>query len=60
MARLQSEVLLRVASAFEALVKETEFAKEAGQSKPLQMPFSVLFNAYFVTEAELVRLGLQR
>jgi hypothetical protein len=49
-----------VASAFEALVKETDFEKEAAQFKSLQVPFSVLFNAYFVTEAELVRLGLQR
>ena len=49
-----------VANAFETLVKETDFEKEAAQFKSLQVPFSVLFNAYFVTEAELVRLGLQR
>jgi ABC-type transport system substrate-binding protein len=49
-----------VAKAFEALAKETDFEKEAAQFKSLQGPFSILFNAYFVTEAELVRLGLQR
>jgi len=49
-----------VAYAFESLVKETDFEKEAAQFKSLQVPFSVLFNAYFVTEAELARLGLQR
>ena len=49
-----------VANAFETLVGATDFEKEAAQFKSLQVPFSVLFNAYFVTEAELVRLGLQR
>ena len=51
---------LEVAKVFETLIKETDFEKEAAQFKALQVPFSILFNAYFVTEAELVRLGLQR
>jgi hypothetical protein len=49
-----------VANAFEALVEKTDFEKEAAQFKSLQLPFSVLFNAYFVTEAEHNRLGLQK
>lgn len=49
-----------VGKAFKALVEETDFGKEAAQFKSLQTPFSILFNAYFVTEAELVRPGLQR
>jgi hypothetical protein len=48
-----------VARAFEARVKEADFEKEAAQFKSIQKPFSILFNAYFMTEAELVRLGLQ-
>lgn len=51
---------LEVAKAFETLVNTTDFEKEATQFKSLHGPFSILFNAYFVTEAEFVRLGLQR
>jgi hypothetical protein len=50
---------LEVAEGFTALVKKTDFEKEAAQFKSLQSPFGVLFNAYFVTEAELASLGLK-
>lgn len=49
-----------VAAAFDALVKNTAFEKEAAQFESLQSPFSILFNAYFVTEAELAALCLQK
>jgi hypothetical protein len=51
---------LEVAEAFDALVRKTDFEKEVAQFKSLRLPFSILFNAYFVTEFEFVTLSLQK
>jgi hypothetical protein len=48
------------AEAFDALVRKTDFEKEVAQFKSMRPPFRILFNAYFVTESELVTLSLQK
>ena len=55
----KSRSCLEVAEAFDALMRTTNFEREAAQFKSLEAPYSILFNAYFVTESELVELGLQ-
>jgi hypothetical protein len=40
-------------------MRTTNFEREAAQFESLEAPYRILFNAYFVTESELVELGLQ-
>jgi hypothetical protein len=47
-----------VLDAFKALVEKTDFDKEMRNFKTLEKPCRLLFNAYFVTEAQFYSLGL--
>jgi len=44
--------------AFKALVERTDFDEEARKFISLERPFRLMFNAYFVTERQFYRLGL--